>query len=75
MKRHLKTHGRKKHVASKATSQVVSGSSDLIITKIEESHNSGGMSDESNDDNKGEIEASVSQLQFDNDPLDTSRTL
>lgn len=78
MKRHLKTHGRKKNTGTKTTTQVTpSDNSDIIITKIEEGEveTSGGMSEDSNDERKEEIEASVQSIQFDADPLDTSRAL
>lgn len=86
MKRHLKTHGRKLKTATSranntqvATDTYTSSHSDLVITKIEEhADNSGGMSEDSNEideDHKGEIEASVASLQFDNDPLESTRTL
>lgn len=79
MKRHLKTHGRKKPTPNKSNTQAASsyatGDSDLVITKIEESEISGGISENSNDERKDDAENSASSLQFDNDPLDTSRTL
>lgn len=81
MKRHLKTHGRKvKSISGKTNTQVTSdytsNHSDIVITKIEEQcDNSGGMSDDSNEERKGEMEASVTSLQFVNDPLESTRTL
>lgn len=84
MKRHLKTHGRKLKTNSiKPNTQVASDTyassrSDLVITKIEEQGENSGMSEDSNEvevDHKGEIEASVTSLQFDNDPLESTRTL
>lgn len=77
MKRHLKTHGRKKIGSSKSSTQAASNfaasTPDLVITKVEDVENSGGMSDNSADDHKEEAEAAVSSLQYDHDPLDTSR--
>lgn len=74
MKRHLKTHGRKK-TNSKVNTQIsnfASNSQDLVITKLEEGENSGGMSENSNDERKMDAENTVSSLQFDQDQLDSS---
>lgn len=78
MKRHLKTHGRKKGAVNKTTqsaSNNFTSNTDIVITKIEDGDVSAGMSENSNDDQKEDPENNAASLQFDNDPLDTSRTL
>lgn len=76
MKRHLKTHGRRRAGSAKGSIQLSHGYSptenDLVITKVEDNENSEGVSDGSNAGKK-EDEAAVSSLQFDQDPLDTTR--
>lgn len=72
MKRHLKTHGRRKIGSAKPGLQNYSNS-DVIITKVEDNENSNEASDASNESRKMDTEASVSSLQFDQDPLDTTR--
>lgn len=75
MKRHLKTHGRRRITGTKAQHiqhGFSSNSSDIIITKVEETENS-EISDGSNGSRKVDNNTPVSSLQFDQDPLDTAK--
>lgn len=80
MKRHLKTHIRKKATGKgikihMSLDGYISNNFILVITKVEDPGDSGEMSDDSSEDRKEDIEATVTSLQFDSDPLDSSRTL
>lgn len=81
MKRHLKTHGRRK-IVSKQVQPVgnnnYSSTSEIIITKVEDVDASEGASEGSNGPRQAnrtdnESESAVSSLQFEQDPLENVR--